>query len=121
MFSDDSSIENFKQLFLELKKYIELQKDYAKLDLIEKLSKLFYIILLIFILSSLSMIALFYLMFTFAHLLDYWLNNIALCFGIVTAVIAVITFIIYIFRKPLIIQPIARYLANLFLNSQQKQ
>ena len=33
MFADDKSIENFQQLFFEFKKYLELQKEYTKLEL----------------------------------------------------------------------------------------
>ena len=40
MFADDKSIENMQQLFIELKKYLELQKEYTKLEVTEKLSKL---------------------------------------------------------------------------------
>ena len=36
MFADDKSIENFQQLFFEFKKYLELQKEYTKLELTEK-------------------------------------------------------------------------------------
>ena len=119
MFSDDSSIENFKQLFLEFKKYIELQRDYATLDLIEKLTKLFYAIVLTFLLVSLGLIALFYLMFTLANSLNFWIDNLAGCYGIVTLIIAAVAFFIFILRKKLIIQPIARFLSNLLL-SQKK-
>ena len=38
MFADDKSIENFQQLFFEFKKYLELQKEYTKLELTEKLT-----------------------------------------------------------------------------------
>lgn len=40
MFADDKSIENMQQLFIEFKKYLELQKEYTKLEVTEKLSKL---------------------------------------------------------------------------------
>lgn len=42
MFADDKSIENFQQLFFEFKKYLELQKEYTKLELTEKLTILFF-------------------------------------------------------------------------------
>ena len=40
MFADDKSIENFQQLFFEFKKYLEIKKEYTKLDLTEKLTRL---------------------------------------------------------------------------------
>ena len=39
MFADDKSIENMQQLFTEFKKYLELQKEYTKLEIIEKTSQ----------------------------------------------------------------------------------
>lgn len=38
MFADDNSIENIQQLFLEFKKYLELQKKYTQLEVAEKLT-----------------------------------------------------------------------------------
>ena len=42
MFADDKSIENFQQLFFEFKKYLELQKEYTKLELTENGNRLMY-------------------------------------------------------------------------------
>ena len=47
MFADDKSIENMQQLFIEFKKYLELQKEYTKLEVTEKLSKLLSTLLLV--------------------------------------------------------------------------
>ena len=41
MFADDKSIENIQQLFMEFKKYLELQKQYTKLEITEKLTRMF--------------------------------------------------------------------------------
>ena len=38
MFANDKNIDNLQQLLAELKKYAELQKDYVKLHLVEKLT-----------------------------------------------------------------------------------
>ena len=50
MFADDKSIENFQQLFFEFKKYLELQKEYTKLELTEKLTILFSTLIMILVL-----------------------------------------------------------------------
>ena len=57
MFADDKSIENFQQLFFEFKKYLELQKEYTKLELTEKLTILLSTLIMIVIRMSLGMIA----------------------------------------------------------------
>ena len=66
MFADDKSIENFQQLFFEFKKYLELQKEYTKLELTEKLTILFSTLIMILVLIILGMVALFYLLFALA-------------------------------------------------------
>ena len=58
MFADDKSIENFQQLFFEFKKYLELQKEYTKLELTEKLTILFSTLIMILVLIILGMVAL---------------------------------------------------------------
>ena len=50
MFADDKSIENFQQLFFEFKKYLELQKEYTKLELTEKLTILLSTLIMIVVL-----------------------------------------------------------------------
>ncbi len=61
--------DNLQQLLAELKKYAELQKDYVKLHLVEKLTILISTLILVFILLILGIIALFYLSFTLAYVL----------------------------------------------------
>ena len=39
MFANDKNIDNLQQLLAELKKYAELQKDYVKLHLVEKIQE----------------------------------------------------------------------------------
>ena len=121
MFSDDSSIENFKQLFLDLRKYIDLQKEYTKLEITEKLTKIFSTLIMVFILIALGMLALFYSLFALAYLLAPALGSLAASFGIIVLILLVICVIIAIFRKELIIHPVVNYLANIFLNSSNKK
>ena len=54
MFANDKNIDNLQQLLAELKKYAELQKDYVKLHLVEKLTILISTLILVFILLILS-------------------------------------------------------------------
>ena len=57
MFADDKSIENMQQLFIEFKKYLELQKEYTKLEVTEKLSKLLSTLLLVLLVVILGVSA----------------------------------------------------------------
>ena len=49
MFANDKNIDNLQQLFVELKKYAELQKDYVKLHLVEKLTILVSSLILVLV------------------------------------------------------------------------
>ena len=74
MFADDKSIENFQQLFFEFKKYLELQKEYTKLELTEKLTILFSTLIMILVLIILGMVALF-LVFDYSLILLFLLSS----------------------------------------------
>ena len=76
MFADDKSIENFQQLFFEFKKYLELQKEYTKLELTEKLTILFSTLIMILVLIILGMVALFYLLFALAYILEPLVSDV---------------------------------------------
>ena len=54
MFANDKSIDNLESLFKEVRKYIELQGQYVKLDLVEKLTILLSTLILILIIIILS-------------------------------------------------------------------
>ena len=105
MFANDKNIDNLQQLLAELKKYAELQKDYVKLHLVEKLT----------ILIS-GIIALFYLSFTLAYVLAPHVGGLMASYGIITGCIILLILLIVLFRKRLIVQPMVNFLANLLLN-----
>lgn len=121
MFSNDKNIENLQQLFQELKKYVDVQKDYVKLELVEKLTILISTLLLVLILIILGIIALFYLSFTFAYVLEPAVGSLTVSYAIITTCIILLIILITCFRKKLIIQPLVNFLANLFLNDEDEK
>lgn len=86
MFTDDKSIENFQQLFFEFKKYLELQKEYTKLELTEKLTILLSTLIMIVILIILGMVALFYLLFALAYVLEPLVGGLMASFAIIAGI-----------------------------------
>ena len=116
MFANDKNIDNLQQLLAELKKYAELQKDYVKLHLVEKLTILISTLILVFILLILGIIALFYLSFTLAYVLEPHVGGLMASYGIITGCIILLILLIVLFRKRLIVQPMVNFLANLLLN-----
>ena len=121
MFTDDKSIENIQQLFFEFKKYLELQKEYTKLELTEKLTILFSTLIMILVLIILGMVALFYLLFALAYILEPLVGGLMVSFGIIAGINVLLIAIIYFFRRQLIISPMVNFLANLFLNDSNKK
>ena len=118
MFADDKSIENFQQLFFEFKKYLELQKEYTKLELTEKLTILLSTLIMIVILIILGMVALFYLLFALAYVLEL-VGGLMASFAIIAGINILIMALVIIFRKQLIISPMVNFLANLFLTDSK--
>lgn len=120
MFADDKSIENFQQLFLEFRKYLELQKEYTKLQLTEKLTILLSTLIMVLILIILGMVALFYLLFALAYILEPFVGGLTTSFGIIAGINILLIALVVIFRKPLIISPMVSFLAGLFITDSNK-
>ena len=118
MFATDKTIDSLQALFSEVKHYVDLQKDYVKLDITHKLTILLSTLILILVLVILGMIALLYLSFTLAYVLETYGGGLTKSYAIITGGILILGFIIYAFRKKLIIQPLTNFLANLLLNDK---
>ncbi len=120
MFADDKSIENFQQLFFEFKKYLELQKEYTKLELTEKLTILLSTLIMVLVLIILGMVALFYFLFALAYILEPLVGGLMVSFCIIADINILLIAIVMIFRKKLIISPMVNFLAGLFLNDSKE-
>ena len=118
MFSTDKTIDNLQTLFTEVKHYVDLQKDYVKLDITHKLTILLSTLILILVLVVLGMIALFYLSFTLAYVLEPLVGGLTTSYTIITGGILLLGALIYGCRQRLIIQPLTNFLANLLLNDK---
>ncbi|MBQ3191706.1 MAG: phage holin family protein [Bacteroidaceae bacterium] len=118
MFSTDKTIDNLQTLFTEVKHYVDLQKDYVKLDITHKLTILLSTLILILVLVVLGMIALFYLSFTLAYVLEPLVGGLTTSYAIITGGILLLGALIYGCRQRLIIQPLTNFLANLLLNDK---
>lgn len=120
MFADDTSIENMQQLFREFKKYLELQKEYTKLEVTEKLSKLLSTLLLILVVIVLGVVVLFHLSCTLAYVLAPMVGGLMMSFALLTGFHVLLIVLIILFRKKLIIAPTVKLIAELFLDTPTK-
>ena len=118
MFATDKTIDSLQALLTEVKHYVDLQKDYVKLDITHKLTVLLSTLILILILVVLGMIALFYLSFTLAYVLEPLVGGLTTSYAIITGGILLLGALIYGCRQRLIIQPLTNFLANVLLNDK---
>jgi len=107
--------ENFQQLYNDVKKYIELQADFIKVEFVEKLTILLSTLLIITLLMILAIAALFYLFFSLAYAIVPLVGSLAISFCIISGIYLILIIILYVFRKNLIINPLVRFLSKLFL------
>lgn len=116
MFAYDKSIDNLTELFKEVKKYLKLQGEYVKLDLVEKLTILLSTLTLIFVLIILGTMAAFYLSFMLVYVLASATGSLVAGYAIIGGILILLAFIIHRLRQKLIFQPMVNFLARLFLD-----
>ena len=113
MFSNSKNIESIGKLLLEFKKYLELQKEFVKLDATEKMTVILSAILIVTVLLLLGSIVLLFLTFALAYYLGDVLGSLSLGFGLISAFILLLTVIFYLNRNRMVIQPMARFMTKL--------
>ena len=115
-----SYTNNIQSLWTEAKNYLELQKEYLKLDSAEKLSVLLSAVALVALCLILGFAALFFLVIAFALWLASFVGG-AWSFTIVGGAMLVIILVILLFRKRWIVQPITRFVARLFVCEEEEE
>ncbi len=121
MFGAEKSIEKIQQLFAESKKYLELQTEYAKLELTEKLTVLLSTLILVLVLIILGMVALFYFSFTIAYVLAPHIGGLMNSFALITLFLLILMAVVYRYKQRIIVEPMVKFLANLFLRDNTQQ
>ena len=115
MFSNDNNVETFAQLVETLKHYVGLQKEYVKLDVIEKVVRLLTAIALIVVFSVLALVALFFISVGVAHLLEPCLGA-TLAYVTVGGGYIVLILLFLLNRRRLFERPLVKFLAELLLS-----
>jgi len=114
MLSTDKNVETFAQLIEVLKHYLGLQKEYLKLDMIDKVVSLLTAAALAFIFMLIILGALIHLTIAAAFWLSAYTGN-AQAFLIISAFHLLLLLVVIIFRKSWIERPLVRFLAGLLL------
>jgi hypothetical protein len=119
MLNSQQSNDQFQELYTALKKYLALNIEYAKVEFVEKLTILLSTLLLGLLILLLAAGALFYLFFALAYTLESLLGSMALSYTVISSFYLILIALLAAFRKQLIINPLVKFLSNLFLNKSE--
>lgn len=119
MLSSNKNIESLQELTREVIAYVKLQKRYAQLDIAEKLAVLLATMALSAILFLLGGIVVLFLSYLCVSVLQTYLGSEAAAYAVVCTVWVVVAFVVYAQRKRLIVNPIASFVAKLFVGPEK--
>lgn len=96
---------------------MKLEVEYAKLTLAEKMTLLFSAMIIGAVCLLMGMVVLILLAFALVELFRLMMSP-ALAYLSSAGVIVVLIVLFYLFRKPLLLNPIARFITRLFISKQ---
>ncbi len=107
--------DTIPKLFEECRQYLVLQKEYTKLEMTERLSKLLSAVLLVVVAGVLGIGVLFYLSLALAFLLIPLVESMAASLAIIAGIYLIVGVVVIALRKRLIVRPTMRFIAGLIL------
>jgi hypothetical protein len=110
--------DNLQSLWKEAKNYLELQKEYLKLDTAEKLSILLSAVAIVAVCLILALAALLFFVVAFGLWLADFVGGAWSC-TIMGGAMLVFIIIALLTRKRWIVQPVSRFIARLFVNEDE--
>lgn len=114
MLSNDENIERIADLVEEAKHWLSLKKEYAKIDFIDKVVRIFTALTIAFVIALLTLLALIYLSFAAAYYLAEIMHSLPLAFLAVCLVYLIVLSVVLIKRHTLIERPLVRFLISVF-------
>ena len=120
MFSNSKNIESIGKLFLEFKKYLELQKEFIKLDATEKLTVILTTVFTVVVLLLLGSITLLFLAFAMAYYASEAFESTLIGFGLIAAFVLLLAIIFYFNRNRMVVRPLARFMARILLDNENE-
>jgi hypothetical protein len=115
MINTQEPVENFQQLYSDVKKYVELQTEYIKVEFVEKLTILLSTLLIVTLIAILAIAGLFYIFFSLAYKLEPIVGGLSFSFAIISGIYVILIGLLVLFRKSLVINPLVKFLSKLFL------
>lgn len=110
-------IEEIRSIFDQSKTWLQLEVEYAKLTIAEKATVLLSSLIIGFVCLLLGMVVLIMLALSIAEAFKLLMNP-ALAYLSTSGVICLLLALIYILRKPLLLNPIARLITRVFFDKK---
>ncbi len=115
MLSSDKNIDSLQELLKEVLTYLRLRKRYVELDVTEKMAVLLSTLAVGAILLMVGMVVILLLSYLSVLLLGRWLGSEVTGCVVVCAGWVVVAAVVYAARRRLIVNPVARFVARLFV------
>ncbi len=111
----------YKQLIEDGQQYIRTRYDLLRLELLEKMSRIFALILMLLVSIILALTAFIYFSFAFVRWLGQFFNNDAWAFCIVGAIFLLLLGIFFFFRKQIFLNPLIRQLSEILFRKPEEE
>lgn len=108
-------LEEIRSIFDQSKTWLRLELEYAKLTIAEKLTLLMSTLIIGFVCLLLGVVVLIMLAFSLAEAFRLIMNP-ALAYLSTAGVICLLLILLYLLRKPLLLNPIARLITRVFFD-----
>lgn len=106
-----------RNLFAQSKEWVELEIEYAKLTIAEKLTLLLGTLIIGFVCLLLGLVILIMLAFSLAELFKLMMNP-ALAYLSTAGVMTVLLLVLFLVRKQMLLNPIARLITKVFFDKK---
>lgn len=123
MAKENSTQSNLSELVTEAKKYYSLQKEHLRYTAAEQSTRFLSTLTILAVAAVLGVVIFIFLGLAFVHLLNNWINSMAACYAIYTAILFIILLIFYFNRRKWVILPFARIMTKAFIkdNSEEEE
>ena len=121
MFSNDQNIERIADFVEEVKRWLELKADYARLDIVDKVVRIITALVLSVVLFVIMILALTYFSFATAIEIGALLDSLPLGYLIMSAVYLVLFFIVISARHALIERPLVKFLVSILAEEKEDE
>ncbi|MCM1378422.1 MAG: hypothetical protein NC097_07925 [Clostridium sp.] len=112
----DKIIDEIKEIFTQSRSWVKLEVEYVKLTAAEKFTILLSTLILGAVCLLIAMVVLILLAFACVDLFKLIMDPALACLS-VSGILVLLIAVIFLLRKPLLLNPIARFITKLFFDT----